>query len=612
MYKSLILIILTISISPCGFAQKGENKADTFFLAKKKGILGKLGRSIARSSPPSAAPIKSEDPFKKYNGKIIRFIEVVPVGFNQNLNDTTEIRRNLAIRVANRFHKTSRNATIRRNLFFNEGDVFLPLLVADNERYLRSLPYLRDAVIVVYQSIMSKDSVDIIVLTKDVFSIGGNFSTNGTKRTKSSIREENLMGTGTKLALSGFYDRNRKPKTASGIELTERNLFGSFISGTAGYKTFKNAVLSDRYEEQTFFIQFEKPLVNRYTDWTGALYLSHNQSVDAYLDSLPLYEYTSQYRYDNIDIWGGYNIGWKRKRTTDSEKRLRHFVSARAFYNYFYKVPTMFKDSFNYNFANRNGAIFSYTLYKQNFYVTNFIYGFGRNEDVPIGLTASITAGWTNIQNRLRGYYGAEFNASSYSKKGFFSSYIARVGAFRSADKWEDISLLLSVDHFTKLHKITNEWFNRNFISVSYTRLFKQKLNEPIRLTNDFGIPYFRADSLNILEFNSRATFKLESVFFNMHKFLGFRFAPFLFTQISLLQPTVNPGNKTENYGAFGAGVRTKNENLVIGTLELRGFYFPKLSTAQMSRWKIVITTNLRPKYNAVLLKRPDFSQVNY
>jgi hypothetical protein len=212
----------------------------------------------------------------------------------------------------------------------------------------------------------------------------------------------------------------------------------------------------------------------------------------------------------------------------------------------------------------------------------------------------------------MRGYYGAGFEASSYSKKGLFSSYVARFGAYRSADKWEDISFLLSVDHFTKLHKISKEWFNRNFISASFTRLFNQQLNEPIKLTNEFGIPYFRADSLNILEFNSRATFKLESVFFNLHKFLGFRFAPFLFAQVSFLKPVINPNNKTDNYGAFGAGIRTRNENLVLGTLELRGFYFPRLSTAEMARWKIVITTNLRSKYNAVLIERPDFSQVNY
>lgn len=611
MTKNLFLFFIAVIISTAAVAQQGDNSADTFFLAKKKGLLGKLGRSIARSTPTSAPPVKSVDVFKKYNGMKIRFIEVVPVGFNQNLNDTTEIRKNFAIRVANRFHKTTRDITIRKNLFFKEGDVFSPLLVSDNERFLREQPYIRDAVIVVYKSVMSSDSVDIIVLTKDVFSIGGNFNFSGTHKVKSEIREENLVGTGANLMVSGLYDRNRDPHLGFGVEFLERNIKGSFLSGLIGIKSFKNAVLSDRYEENAYYVQLEKPLVNRYTRWTGALLLSHNESVNAYLDTTQ-YKNTSEYRYNNVDLWTGYNIGWKKRKQTDSEKRLRHFMAARIFYNYFDKVPFIFKDSFNYNFADKNGVLFSYSLYKQNFYLTNFIYGFGRNEDVPIGINATLTAGWTNIQDRMRGYYGAEFEGSSYSPRGFFSAYKAKAGVYRGANAWEDLSLLFSVDHFTRLRQVGRKWFNRNFISVSYARLFERDLNEPVKLQSDYGLPYFRSDSLNILEFTSRAAIKFESVFFNMNKFLGFRFAPFVSVQFFLLKPTVNPNNISDGYTAVGGGIRTRNENLVFGTLELRGFYFPRVSSTEMSKWKIVFTSNLRFKYNSTLIHKPDFVGLNY
>ncbi|MFT3911557.1 MAG: hypothetical protein QM737_19185 [Ferruginibacter sp.] len=611
MYKYLVLSLIIILASSVAIAQQGENSTDTFFLAKKTGLLGKLGRSIARNAPTSAPPVKSTEQFEKYNGKIIRFIEVVAVGFNQNLNDTAEIRNNLAIRIANRLHKRTRDITVRKNLFFKEGDVFLPLLVSDNERFLRQQPYLRDAVIVVYKSIMSKDSVDVIVLTRDVFSIGGNFNAAGANRLKSELREENLVGTGSRLTISGLYERHRNPETGFGAEFMERNIKGTFLSGIIGVKSFKNAVLSDRYEENTYYVQLDKPLVSRYTRWTGGFFASYNKSANAYLEK-EKFENTSAYRYTNFDLWAGYNVGWKTRKKTDSEKRLRHFVAARGFYNYFDKVPLIFKDSFNYNFANKNGVLFSYSLYKQNFYLTNFIYGFGRNEDIPIGINASITAGWTNIQNRMRGYYGVDFDASTYSPKGFFSSYTARAGAYRGADAWEDISLLLSIDHFTKLRRMSSTWYNRHFISISYARLFKQSLNEPIKLQSDFGLPYFRSDSLNILEFSSRAALKVETVFFNMHRFLGFRFAPFIFTQFFLLQPTVNPNKRSDGYSAFGGGVRARNENLVFGTLELRGFYFPRISAAEMSRWKIVFTSNLRFKYNSSFVNKPDFVGLNY
>ena len=610
MYKYLILFFLILISGFVVYAQKDSTViADTFFLAKQKGLLGKLGRSIARGTPASAPPIKSVDPFIQYAGKIIRYIEVVPVGFNQNLNDTSEIRRSIAVRIADKFHRDSRSNTIRKNLFFKEGDLLLPLLIADNERFLRNQPFLRDAAIVVYKSVMS-DSVDIIVLTRDVFSIGGNFNASSPKRVRSEIREENLFGSGARLAISGMYDKDRNPGIGYGAEFLERNIKGSFLTGTVGFKNFKNAIYNNRFEEITFYGRIEKPLVNRYTEWTGAFAVSHNQTTNSYLDEAT-YRNTAQYAYNNIDLWGGYNIGWGRKRQTDSEKRLRHFVAGRAFYNYFDKIPTIFKDSFNYNYTNQNGLLFSYTLYKQNFYLTNFIYGFGINEDVPIGINATVTAGWTNIQNRLRGYYSAEFDASSYSKKGFFSSYTVKAGAYRGAKSFEDISLLMGVNHFTKLRQISKKWFNRNFIFISYARLVNRDLSEPLKLQSDYGLQYFRSDSLNNLEASSRATVKFESVFFNLRKFLGFRFAPVIFAECAFLDHVNIPSKQRNVYPAIGAGIRTRNENLVLGTVELRGYYFPGEITSIMNRFKVRFTLNLKFMYNSTIVSRPDFVRPN-
>jgi hypothetical protein len=63
-------------------------------------------------------------------------------------------------------------------------------------------------------------------------------------------------------------------------------------------------------------------------------------------------------------------------------------------------------------------------------------------------------------------------------------------------------------------------------------------------------------------------------------------------------------------YSAVGAGSRIRNENLVFGTVELKGFYFPR-TNLQLSPWNISITTNLKFKYNSNLLNKPDFVQVN-
>ena len=52
----------------------------------------------------------------------------------------------------------------------------------------------------------------------------------------------------------------------------------------------------------------------------------------------------------------------------------------------------------------------SISIFRQDFYKTQYVYGFGRNEDVPEGVDFSLTGGWTNKNNRVRPYTGLDFS----------------------------------------------------------------------------------------------------------------------------------------------------------------------------------------------------------
>jgi len=95
-----------------------------------------------------------------------------------------------------------------------------------------------------------------------------------------------------------------------------------------------------------------------------------------------------------------------------------------------------------------------------------------------------------------------------------------------------------------------------------------------------------------------------------MRKFWGFRFAPFAFGDLCLLQPVNKTFRESEWYSALGAGVRTRNENLVFGTIEMRGFYFPR-TVQGMSSWKVEFSTNIRFKYNSTYIRKQDFVIAN-
>src|ERR1700743_221376 len=71
---------------------------DTFFLAKKKGLLGRLGNRVAPDLPLETV-VKTVNPYLKFAGKTIRSIEFLSIGFDRNINDTTLIRKDLGERI---------------------------------------------------------------------------------------------------------------------------------------------------------------------------------------------------------------------------------------------------------------------------------------------------------------------------------------------------------------------------------------------------------------------------------------------------------------------------------------------------------------------------------
>ena len=581
------------------YGQKPADK-ESFFEQKKRSVIKSIGKSLYKENLPDN-PIKSVNRFIAYKGKIIRSITIAPTGIHKIVDDSIVAAKNKFSNLTDYFHKNTFPTVIRKNLFFKEGDQILPLLLADNERFLRELPFMQDAVIAVESDSLS-DFADIVIETKDVFSLGGSIRISSTKRVQVTVRDENFIGTGNKLEYTTLYDIDRSPRNGNGASFIQRNIRKSFINWGIGFKTFDPAFNSGRLEEKSSFSFLEKPLVSRYDAWTGAAAFSFNKTNNAYIND-SAYRYEFQYRSLSGDMWAGYNIGHKHGRENDSEKRLRHFVAMRSFYKIFYEVPDAFKINYNYNYANLNGFLTSYSLYKQNFYRTNFIYGFGRNEDVPEGINATLVGGYTNKQGAKRAYYGVEFDASHFEKKGVFTSYTMRTGTFVNRRKIEDAVVLLSISRFTKLKTVSSLWRNRNFVSLSYTREFNSILNGPLLLESDYGLPYF-SNSRDVSD--ARATVKFESVFYHLKKFFGFRFAPFVFTDMSLLKPINESTQQTKGFTALGAGIRTRNENLVFGTVELKGYVFPRVYEG-MHGWKIEMSTNIRFKYNSSFIRKPDF-----
>lgn len=604
-----LMMLFFIAVKPCHVqAQVPPSEPDTFFLLKKKGLLGQLGKSISTDGDDQE-PVKKINPYLRYTNKIIRDIYVLRLGFEREINDTLKYNISFGTVVANAFHKKTRERVVRNNLFFKKGDLLQPYLLADNERHLREQPFIQDAIIQVQTVPESPDFVDITVITKDVFSIGGSADISNPQRFRLEVKDENISGAGTRLAFSTFYDSDRSPKLGIGADLIKRNLFGSFINWNVGFKTYNHAFSSGKREETAVYTSLDKPLVSPYIRTVGGVELSLNRTKNGYSYTDSVYADRINYSYERADAWFGYNFDANTFRRNNQESRIKRLAAIRAFYQHYNTLPKKVQDSFDYRYANIRGVLASFIVFKQNFYRTNFIYGFGRNEDVPEGFNAAVVAGWISKKDsivnreRSRPYIGIDASMNRFNDKGFYSNYIFRFGGFYNKGKLEDLDLLFYVTHFTRKRILSPAWYFRQFINAGITKQFSRVLNVPLHLESDFGLPYFENE---LIAAQLRGTVRTESVFYNLRKFWGFRFAPFVFADGCLLQSNHQSFNKSDFYSAVGAGVRTRNENLVFGTIELRGFYFPR-TTGGMSSFKVELNSNIRFKYNSTYIRKPDF-----
>ena len=614
--RNFLLLFLLLLISFVQ-AQESSNKSDTFFLAKKKGLLGKLGQSIAVNSSPNTdssllSVVKNIDPYIIYKGNIIRNIIIRKVNYGQSVNDTSKTFEGFLSRLGDNLHVSTTEKTIRNDLFFKSGDSLLPYLMADNDRFLRTNPYLQDARISIHE-VMSDDSnidsVDVIVYYKDVFPISGAITTESSSSLYLQGTDDNFRGRGDRIVMQTVYDYNRQPKTGFGIEYTKRNIKGSFVDFTVGYQNMNPTFNSGRREETAVYTKLTLPLVSPYYLWTGEIQTSLHYTQNNYLyDTTSYFLSDFNYRYTSTDAWVGYNISAKNLLHETIKRKNREFLAVRLINTNFTQIPSKYTSLYNYLYANQTSILSAYTVFKQDYYRTSFIYGFGRNEDVPEGFNYSAIAGWTNKFQYVRPYVGVDLQRNYFNKRKDYYNFELKAGGYLNQGSFQDISLLASLETFTRLRRIHNtKWLTRHFITGSITQQLNTFLNEPLVLNSGYGIPQFVNPDTTAA---TRITINSQSVFYNTHSFLGFRFAPFTVASFCYLKPIGESITEGDGYIAIGGGARTRNENLVFGTIELKFLYFPRVPN-NMNQFNLTLTSDLSFRYNSQFIKRPDFVVVN-
>lgn len=601
----LFLCLLLCVIAGNTFAQEKEkDPADTTQFKKvinnikESRVTKKVAESITRKiQEDHTAAVKSEELFMPYSGKIIRKIIINRITFEKNVTDTTRSLQNSITRIGNALHSNSKEWMIRDLLFFHEKNPLDPYKLADNERFLRDQQFIKDARIYVRNADGLADSVDVEVVTRDIFSIGGSFNPRGPTTTRFKIYDSNLAGMGQHLEFSGLVDTDRSPVFGSQIVYRKISVGGTLINATAGFTELDNGSSYGYENEKAYYLKLDRPLVSPSTRVAGGLEISRNWSSNVYRYADTLFR---AYRYRVYDLWAGYNL------SIFSRGRNRYFIAGRAFEQHFSRQPGQSTEANNPVYNDRRYLLGKITFFRQDFYKTKFIYGFGRTEDVPYGQTASLLFGVEKQLGIDRTYFGIEAEKTMAHHNGNFSTVDVRFGAFRSAHRFEDATMLFAASFFSKLLPY-RKLLIRQSANINFTKVYNQRTSLPLDINGEFGLQNFRTDSLLG---NKRLNVGFETLAFTPLKLLGFRFAGFTYGELAwLAKQDQKFWDRTPYYG-LGGGVRTRNENLVFGTIELRFVYFPRVVDG-VSQFKLSLTSNLRVKYTGTFVTAPSFISYN-
>ncbi len=533
--------------------------------AENKRFTRELYNVLFTDTSKKAPAKKVLDPglFKTYENKVIRSVTIRRLDvFGPTIEDTTLEATRLIRKIGNDVHIRTRKRIISQSLMFHEGDRLNPFMVFENERLLRDLPYIDDARFLISGANAHDDSVDVILLIKDLWPYGVSAELSDVQAGNASLWNTNVLGLGHQLEAKLFWNTSQGRLFGTSLQYSIANIGGSYITG--------NLFFADRWNLKTYRLDLYRDFMASDINWAGAVSLEKTQITqdialrdttwkDVFLDYL------------SHDFWLGRSISLG-SRMGSSPTQTNFFMAGRLWYNDFVQCPDTDED-FLYRFQDKTQLFFSVGLSRQGFYRSTHIYSFGQTEDVPFGYLVKLTGGFEQGQYNYRPYLGISASgAFNISRFGYYYT-LAELGSFVNDRKAEQGVFRLLIKHHTDLLTI-NRFKFRQFITAEYTRGINRHPDEFVSLENRSGITGLRS---RYLRGDEKMLLKLESVMFTPYQLFGFRFVGFAFADLGVIDGSSFAQSNHKLFSSVGVGVRIRNERLVFNTLQLKFTWYTSL-----------------------------------
>jgi hypothetical protein len=603
MFKKGIPLLIVFNLfwqfifAPTIFAQTSLKKT------VKKAITGK---SIPMTDSSRIYIFNNIASLTSYAGKRINSITIEQHNFLSSIDSKESNLKDIFSKIGNKLQSNSKKRAIRENIFFKEWDLFDPSIIAYNEKWLRDLSYIQDAKILAMITPYDTNQVDVIVVTKDLFSYGGELLINNKDAYAAKLNNINFLGTGNSIQINQNFENQRSPKSGWGYDVGLSNFLGTFISINAGVNQFGNNISNNVLSARKNYISVQRPILHPNSKWLGGMEYLETENENVFPGKWDtIFDQQLNYNLKHKDIWIGYQLTKQSKRIKLNE--YKQFIQYRYLENDFRARPIDYLLQLDRNYQNLKANFLSFTLVRQSVYRTRYLYGLGRYEDLPIGQSLTWTTGYSQIEKDRSAYLGFKFEQYKLSKKENYNHVIANIATSYINKSLQDIRFLSSLEQFSKLKYLNNGLGYRQILNLSFTQTLKNKYNEALRINSIFGIPQLNREQI---KGGTRLSANWETVLYNNRAIWGFKSAPFVFGNLTYIRAVGNPILKGDIYTAIGSGMRIRNENLIFGTIELKGFYFPR-TNQQVSPWNFSLITNLRYKYNSNIVDKPNYVEIN-
>ena len=508
-------------------------------------------------------------PYVFYAGRPIRNIQIklLPV-FGPTVDDTSRMAKTWIEKTGNKLHFSTKEYIIRNNLIFKEGDFVDPVALADNERILRKLPYIEDARIYINPLSSLNDSTDILIVVKDLWATAFNIKVENIYSGRFEMWDRNILGFGHEIQSNIPWNSHKNPKFGTENTYVINNFSRSFITGKLYYNNSFHTVTSGIDLERGFFTPNVK--------YAGGLAFFNTKTQSNLAFDTSKIEYP--FKYNNFDFWAGRSFLLNR----NGFVKMRHnlTLTSRVTRTHFTERPEISATSY-YDYQSKTLFLGAVSYSRHTYFKSNFIYSFGRTEDIPVGSKVELIFGKEFNEFSSRSYLASQLSIGSFIwNLGYFYTSL-NIGSFL-LNSWKPNQGVIDgrFNYFSPLIILKNFKF-RQFLNVGYTEGFNRYTREYLTINDKNGILGFLNDSVYGTK---RFNIHWETVCFTPWSYYDFRFVLFAYANHSWLTNKQEKLFSNLPYTSLGIGIRIRNERLVFNTIEISFSVYPKIPSGSRTK----------------------------